>query len=414
MTSEATTAYVWTWPPAVSTPVVAGVVSKQASVLRFLYARAYLAREDAISIGPELPLISGWQEPLNELVLAGCLRDGSPDAWGRRVLERRLGSDENSLGELDYMLASGSNRFGALDFQSSRDAYTPREDSATLDELHEAAQRVQTGQPLSPAMDDALVHGTTIGGARPKVLVHDPDGQRQWLAKLSASSDTIFSVVNAEATALELARRAGLEVPNSQVTRSLGRDVLLVQRFDRGPGGLRHHVLSALTLSHLDELAARYVTYPDTLDVVRAHAVNPEREGRRLFERIVFNIAISNSDDHARNHAVFWDGQHMSFTPAYDLAPGPRSGETSQQAMAITRDGQRDSSFRLCLDAAAIYGLTRAQARESIDRIEEAIRDSWDEAAEVCRLPAADKARLWGRQILNPASVRDYRSAPKP
>ena len=413
MTSEATTAYVWTWLPGGSAPVVAGALSKQGSVLRFLYARAYLERDGAISIGPELPLIAGWQEPRNELMVAGCLRDGSPDAWGRRVLEHRLGADENSLGELDYMLATGSNRFGALDFQVSPDAYVPREDSATLDELHRAAWLALAGKPLSPAMDEALVHGTTIGGARPKVLVRDPDGDRQWLAKLSASSDTIFSVVNAEAAALELARRAGLDVPPSKVTRSLGRDVLLVRRFDREADGLRRHALSALTLSQMDEMAARYVTYPGTLDVIMAHAISPERESRRLFERIVFNIAISNSDDHARNHAVFWDGEHMSLTPAYDLAPGPRSGETSRQAMAITRDGKRDSTFRLCLDAAHTYGLSRASARESIDRIEEAVRDNWDDAAELSRLTAADKSRLWGRQILNPASVRDYRSAPR-
>src|SRR5664279_4042924 len=184
--------FVWTWLPGRSEPVVAGAVQRAGTRFIFNYASSYLARDDRISLyTPELPLRSGSIEPLSELDLAGCLRDGTPDAWGRRVIESELGVEEESLSELEYMLQSGSNRFGALDFQESPTKYRPRNDNASLDELHEAAQRLQAGIPLSASMDSALLHGTSIGGARPKVLVEDEHGI-QWIAKLSSTSDQVF------------------------------------------------------------------------------------------------------------------------------------------------------------------------------------------------------------------------------
>lgn len=400
--------FVWTWLPGHREPVVAGRVEMRGGRMRFGYGASYLVREDAISLyGPELPLRPGWIEPRGALTMPGCLRDGTPDAWGRRVIEARVGADENSLSEIAYMLASGSNRLGALDFQADPERHLPRHDATSLDELHDAARRLQEGERLSTAAEEALVHGTSIGGARPKVLVSEPDGS-QWIAKLSASSDAVFSVVNAEATALELARRAGIEVPESKVTRSLGRDVLLVRRFDRTVDGRRRHVVSGLTMAEEDEAGARYVTYPTILDVLREYGSNPERVGAELFDRVVLNMAISNSDDHARNHAAFWDGEHLTLTPAYDLAPGPRSGEISTQAMAFDRAGTRESTFTAALRAAPVYGLTQQQGRDRIEAIVDSVRAHWDDATEAGRLREADRQRLWGRQFLNPGTLRGF------
>lgn len=261
--------------------------------------------------------------------------------------------------------------------------------------------------PLTESLQAALVRGTSIGGARPKVLVTDGEAH-QWIAKLSASSDAVFSVVNAEAAAMELARGAGIEVPETQVVRSLGREVLLVRRFDRAPDGTRRHVVSGLTMAQEHELGARYVGYPDLLDVLREYGSRPETVGSELFDRIVFNMAISNTDDHARNHAAFWDGRQLSLTPAFDLVPGPRSGETAAQAMAIDRQGTRLSSFAAALSAAHVYGLSERQARERIDRIVESVRAHWSEAAEVGRLTVADRTHLWNRQFLNPGIFHGY------
>ncbi len=307
------------------------------------------------------------------------------------------------------MLSSSSNRFGALDFQASRETYVPRDDSATLDELHSAAIILDEGKELSKGLDAALLHGTSLGGARPKATLTDEDGS-EWLAKFASSDDRVFSAVNAEGAMLELARRSGINVPESQVVSSLGKEVLLVRRFDRDGAGGRHHVVSGLTMAKTDEMYARYVSYPQILDVLREYAVDASQPGPELFERIAMNIAISNNDDHARNHAAFWDGTSLRLTPAYDLAPGQRSGDTFTQAMAYGRgdDGARVSNFATLVGESEIYGLTRGQARGIIDNLVSSINDNWDDAADAARLTAADKQKLRDRQVLPRAAFFDY------
>lgn len=403
-------AYVWTWLPGHSEPVVAGAVEQDGPLLRFVYANSYLQLPNAISLyTPELPLISGVIDPLEGLNQAGAIRDGSPDAWGRSVIQYRLHLGEEDIPEIGYMLESGTNRFGANDFQKSPSEYVPRTNSAPLDELADAAVQAEEGRHLSAAMAEALLHGTTIGGARPKVLVHDPDDGSEWIAKLSAASDRVFSVVNAEATCLELARRAGLRVPESKVTISKDRSVLLVRRFDRTGDGGRRHVVSGLTLVGLDEMQARYATYPALLHILRTMGSDPLGVGPELFERIAFSIAVGNSDDHARNHAAFWDGHQLELTPAYDLSPGPRSGETATQAMSFDIEGKvKESNFAALLSQARVYGLTEKKARERIDRLVSSIRENWIEAADIGELSQANREHLWGLQILNRAAFYDY------
>lgn len=398
--------YVWTWLPGQTEPVLAGRVDQAGPVVTFIYALRYRSRPDAISLfAPELPLRPGVQEPGDGLAIAGVLRDGSPDRWGRGVIERRRGVAPNSLSEIDYMLSSSSNRFGALDFQAGRENYVPRGDSATLEELHQAAAIVDEGRELSAGLDAALLHGTSLGGARPKATLTDADGS-EWLAKFASSDDRVFSVVNAEGAMLELARRAGVNVPESKVVSSLGKEVLLVKRFDRDGKGGRRHVVSGLTMSQTDEMYARYVSYPQILDVLRMYAKDATQPGPELFRRIAMNIAISNNDDHARNHAAFWDGTHLELTPAYDLAPGHRSGDTFEQAMVFGRGdrGAKVSNFAALMSESDVYGLSAAKGREIVDQLVSSISENWDAAAEIARLSAADKRRLRETQVLPSAA----------
>lgn len=400
--------FVWTWLPGESTPIVAGAVDRVgADRLDFTYARSYLDNERAISLyTPELPLRRGGQEPVDGLMVAACLKDATPDSWGERVIGNRLGSGDAELGIETSMLESGSNRLGALDFQPSPEAYRPRLDTAGLDELYDAAEKVLAGEPLNPAIGDALMNGTTIGGAHPKVLISDDSGI-EYIAKLSISTD-VHPWIRAEAAAIELARRCGIEVPTARVITSLGRDVLLIQRFDRLPRGLRRHVVSGLTMLGLDALLeARCGSYPEMLDVLRELGHEPQNVGRKLFERVVFNIAIGNNDDHARNHAAFWDGTSLELTPAFDLTPQPRSTDTSAQAMAIGRDGSRASQFSVCIAAAADYGLSRPEARQVVDRIVSTIESHWTEAADAAGLTDADRNLLWKRSVLNRSVFHD-------
>jgi len=400
--------FVWTWLPGESAPVVAGAVDRVgADRLDFTYARSYLENANAISLyTPELPLRPGAQEPLDGLTVAACLKDATPDSWGERVIGNRLGSGDAELSIETYMLDSGSNRLGAIDFQERPAEYSPRLDTASLDELYEAAEKVLAGEPLNPAIGDALMNGTAIGGAHPKVLTND-DAGAAYIAKLSVSTD-VHPWIRAEAVAIELARHCAIDVPNACVIKSMGRDVLLIERFDRVPGGRRRHVVSGLTMLGVDALlGARYGSYPEMLDVLRELGRAPQDVGRQLFERIVFNIAIGNNDDHARNHAAFWDGKSLELTPAFDLTPQPRSTDTSAQAMAIGRDGSRASQFSGCVAAAADYGLSRPEAKQVVHRIVSTIEDHWLEAADAAGLSEADRNLLWKRSVLNRSTSYD-------
>lgn len=266
-------AFVWVWLPGRTTPVVAGRVRHQpgGSRYEFGYARSYLERPDSISLyPPELPLRAGWQQPPPNMAIASDLRDAGPDSWGQRVILERIhgakgaAADTGDLDQITYFLESGSNRIGGLDFQTGPTEYVPRERSATLDELHAAADALQEGRDLPEDLGAALLRGTSIGGARPKALI-DVDGVPH-IAKFSSTSDP-YPVVNAEALALEFARRVGIATTQSFLTTSLGRDVLVIERFDRPPAGGRRLLVSGLTMLGLDEMEGRYATYPDLLDV---------------------------------------------------------------------------------------------------------------------------------------------------
>ena len=408
-------AFVWIWLPGQTSPVPAGRLDRRAGgLISFTYGRSYRGRADAIPVYlPELPLRAGRIHPVNALSSAGCISDAAPDAWGKRVILQTLvgrsATDTADLDTLTYLLRSGSDRIGALDFQESPDVYVPRASKATLEELEQAAWLVQENEPLSPELDQALLHGGSIGGARPKATL--TDGNRHLIAKFSATDDP-HPVVKGEFVATTLARLVGLDVCAVSLTQVLGRDVLLIDRFDRTPSGERRLMVSALTLFELDEMFARYASYSELADMIRSRFANPQETLRELFSRITFNILVGNNDDHARNHAAFWDGQLLSLTPAYDLCPGPRSGQVMQQLMGIgypstpgQGDGWRDSQVAGCIERASIYRLAEHEARSIVDHQIETIRRSWNDVCDQANLTTADRGFFWGRQFLNPYAL---------
>jgi serine/threonine-protein kinase HipA len=411
MTSESQHAFVWIWLPGAADPVVAGRLDAVGDLVTFTYGRSYLAREDRIALYlPELPLGRGSISPLLGDI-AGCIADAAPDAWGRRViLNRMIGRDAldtTDLNILTYLLESGSNRIGALDFQMSASEYLQRASgNASLKELAESAERVEQGIPLSPALDQALLHGTSVGGARPKALLND--GARQLIAKFSSSTDT-YPVVKGEFMAMELARQAGLDVAAVQLTQALGKDVLLIDRFDRSATGERRAMVSALTVLGLDEVAARYASYAELAHQIRTRFSDPVATLSELFSRITFNILTGNNDDHARNHAAFWDGRELTLTPAYDICPQPRAGGETAQVMAIGQDGFRMSQVAGCIARASTYRLSEPDAREIVDHQIDIIESHWDEVCDRAALTEVDRAMFWRRQFLNPYATESYR-----
>ena len=411
MTSEpAREAYVWIWLPEAEAPVVAGRLQASGDVLVFNYGRSYLQRQDRIPLYlPELPLQAGAQFPAGGLSLASCLRDAAPDAWGRRViLNRHFGRrsrdmDPAGLDELSYLLESGSDRVGALDFQRSPSVHVARQQqAASLAELQEAAAMVEAGIPLAPELEQALLHGTSLGGARPKAMI---EGARdKWIAKFSSSSDH-YSVVKGEYLAMRLADAVGLDVAQVRMERAAGKDVLLVRRFDRihaGNGYRRRGMVSGLTLLGLDELMARYASYRDLAEIIRHRFVQPRQTLHELYGRMVFNVLSGNTDDHARNHAAFWDGATLELTPAYDICPQSRTGNEASQAMLIHGE-DRSSRLLPCLHAAADFLLDADAAKQLIARQIGTVINAFERICDEAGMNEVDRTRFRQRNFLNPS-----------
>jgi serine/threonine-protein kinase HipA len=412
-------AFVWIWLPGAMEPVVAGRIEREGSAYIFTYGRSYLDREDAIPIySPELDLTRGAITPDLPLDMAGCLRDGAPDAWGRRVIINRLtglqgdAANDVDFDELTFMLNSGSDRIGALDFQRSAEVYEPREqDNATLEELQDAAGHVERGEPIPPGLEKALFHGSSIGGARPKALIEN--GDIKFIAKFSASNDT-YAVVKSEYVAMRLADRVGLAVAPVTLAEANGKDVLLVQRFDRAKnegGWTRKAMVSALTMQGLTELQAHYGSYVELAQIVRTRFADPRATLRELFARMVFNILVGNTDDHARNHAALWDGRALVLTPAYDICPQARNGREVNQAMAVIGQDRR-SLLENCRLSASSFLLSDADAREIINAQAGMIIVAWPEICDEAGLAEVDRAFLWRRQFLNDYAFDGYVAGP--
>ena len=405
MTSDA--AFVWVWRPGEKEPVVAGRIDKSGKSHSFTYGVSYLNDSASIPLYlPELPLVRGIQRPDPTWEAHNCILDAGPDFWGRRViLAKKFGtltekSDTDDLDLLTYLLESGSDRVGALDFQESATDYNPRnyENTASLSELMSAADTIQAGRPLSPALTVAMLRGTSIGGARPKALIED--GSRRLIAKFSSTTDT-YPVEKAESIAMSLAKKVGLNVAGTQLISVGIRDVLLVDRFDRPADGTRKMMVSALTMLGLRPVDGHYGSYPAIADLIRKRFAAPADTLRELFSRIVFNVVVGNTDDHARNHAAFWDGAMLTLTPAYDIAPQPRSGGEVNQALAIGRNGDKRSRLEVCELASEAYLLTRLEAKQIIDLQVSIVDSQWDEEADRAGLSGVARSRLRGGAFLN-------------
>ncbi len=401
---EATRHFVRIWLPGAVEPVPSGVLTTTPDGRhQFTYLPGYLARTDAIALW-DLPLHGKPIEPRPGLRIAGCLADAGPDLWGQRVVARAAGTDVTALPTPALLAAVGGDRIGGLEVTARPDDAVLAAPNGTLAELVEGVDRLEHGARFatdhgsaSASADVAMLAACGVGGARPKALYSE--GGTAYIAKFDSPLDT-YPVLHAEAVATNLAARVGLNVARSRVVHIAGRDVQLVERFDRPGGGRRRLLVSALTLAGLPVERAGEATYWGLMDTLRTYAADPAATLRDLFTRVAFNMAVGNTDDHARNHAAFWDGTTLELTPAYDLCPELRPGYT-EQAMAIGRDGWKRSHLPGLIGRASEFGVPPAEARDIVHQQLDAIRAGWTDAADECRLTAEDRAYLWQRRILN-------------
>jgi len=366
---------------------------------RFAYGLRYLERPNALPVDPvALPLDQGrgGAELLPPAGLAqfGALRDAAPDAWGRRVIENRLRAPPNGLPESTYLDHAGPFRSGALDVRASPvsgPAAGALPSVLELEHLRDAAARIEAGEPVPAHLELFFAGGPSLGGARPKaVLVADG---REWIAKFPARDDR-FDVPLAEWATLELAREAGLAVPATRIEKLADeRKVLLIERFDReavARGTSRRHMVSALTMLGKHEQDSANSTYAEIAGAISQHGVRGHiaKDREELFARMVFNILVSNDDDHLRNHAFLYDahGKGWRLSPVYDVVPRPQVAQERMLHLAVGPKG-RLATLDNARGGAGLFGLHPPQAEQIVERVAGTVRH-WRERFEKLEVPA--------------------------
>ncbi len=337
----------------------------------FAYGNIYLDRHDALDVDPvSLPrndAAGKTLRPVNGLPMFSAIRDAAPDAWGRRVIENRL-RRPGPLPEWMYLDHAGSDRAGALDIRPDRDSAplaSTLPSAIELTYLLDAAERIEAGEPVPAKLTHYFQGGPTMGGMRPKAVIA-VDG-RQFVAKFPSRTDR-FNVPTVERATLELAREAGLHVPETRLLQMpQGRTVMLIERFDRvaSPAGLtRRHMVSALTMLGVVEMDSPNRSYAEIAHAIsrQAPGTHVEADRTEMFSRMVFNILVSNSDDHLRNHAFRYDESGgWVLSPLYDVVPTP-SHSHERNLYLIVGDMGRAARVDNGLTSAGQFGLRRAEA----------------------------------------------------
>lgn len=369
----------------------------------FIYGRSYLGRPDAVELDPvELRLAERVYRTGRMGGFFGVIRDAMPDYWGRLLIERRSGS--TMLEEFHYLMLGPDDRAGALGFRLQLEPPRPRRrfnavvDLSRLQAAADAvlADRFEVTGAVADRARELLLAGTSMGGARPKAVVED--GEALWIAKFRQESDR-WNLPRVEHGLLRLARRCGLEAARSRVERIGDRDALLVRRFDRdwtGDGYLRHRTASALTLLRADDSPTdrRRWSYLSLADEVRRASASPREDLRELFGRMCFNAAVSNLDDHPRNHALLARGRSWRLSPAYDLEPMPVVAvERRDLAMVCGPHGRHANRANL-LAAAGRFLLGRDEAKAIFNHVTETIRGSWRQVMRGAGVSERDSERI--------------------
>ena len=361
---------------------------------RFVYGRTYLDRLDAVAIDPvNLPLRDTEFTTVKVNGMFGAMRDTAPDHWGRMVIGRRDRVREHN--ELDYLLGSSDVRVGALSYGPRQDVpaldYSRAHSLEDLSAVSAAADALEgeiegEDNPLLADLDRLLEPSGAMGGARPKTVVIDGDGQL-WVAKFPSRGDRWNNAI-VEAAFLSLASECGITVPETRIIALDGKKILLVKRFDQEPGGsgsIRRLFLSAHSLLGLEESVTDRLgwSYTDLAHLLRRISSTPGKDATELFRRMVFNALVSNTDDHPRNHAVLGtDTSEWRLSPVFDLVPSnDRSLDDRRLAMTcgVTPGRERWANRLNLVSGAQHFDLGIEEADTLITGMKEIIVGRWED-----------------------------------
>lgn len=352
----------------------------------FTYGKRYLERPNVMALDPyHLPLSAKPLQFTKLRGIPGALRDASPDAWGRRIIQARLARPEADISEMAYLLNGPDDGAGNLRFGLSVTPPGPARPfnrTHQLQALTDAAEQLEETGKLPHEVLENLEPGTSMGGARPKVTVEDQ--HRLYLAKLPEQRDT-HNMQRIEFATLALAREAGLQVCGARLAPIGKADALMLLRFDRewnpdAQAYARHGLVSGLTALDADDSATgrERWSYRLLADELRRWSVKPDEDRRELFRRMVFNAMVTNNDDHPRNHALLHTPAGWRLSPAYDIVPAPLvSQERRDLALEVGRFGRVASLYNLLSDC-GVFGLSTDEARALVEHMEAVVK-GWRE-----------------------------------
>lgn len=360
--------------------VLAGQLLVDDTSGRFKYARAYVENPRAFALDPvNLPLtreILVNPRTREAPGVFGVLIDAGPDEWGRRQLAKTR--QPPPVTNVEFLLAASGEGVGALHFSAEIDEQpkpTPPRPFEDLVHLQQIAGDIEAGREVDRSLEPYFFHGSGLGGARPKTLI-DYEG-KSWIAKFARESDLV-DMCKVEFVTMRMAREAGIEVPDVQLTFTARGPVLMVGRFDHTGDG-QHHLISVASLinkfdiGQYDEAA---MSYPGIFQLGNRIGTATANLAAVVFRRMLFNIAIGNTDDHLRNHAFYKKADEAQYllTPGYDIVPN--TGLQGSHAIALGAFGNTPSVDNL--KAAAVR--TGLSENEGVQIAQEvlAVTEGWE------------------------------------
>jgi serine/threonine-protein kinase HipA len=368
----------------------------------FTYHSSWLTRRGAFALAPSLMLSSGQFNASQPLFNA--FSDTAPDTWGRRLLRRheraratQAGTQPRTLLDIDFLIGvDDQTRLGALRFKepTSQTFLTttgrPVPPLIELATLLSVTEKFERGRETDEDVLLVLAPGTSLGGARPKATVRDKNG-RLLVAKFPKRDDE-WPMTRWEATALSLAEAAGIVVPEWRLDNVARRPILMLYRFDRVGVDVRVPYMSAMTALDAADHEKQQRSYLELVDVLRQEGSAPEKDLKQLWRRLIFNILISNTDDHLRNHAFLRDAKGWRLSPAYDLNPCPTDVRPRVHALAIDElDGT--ASLEVAYSVAPSFGMNRNEATSMAADVGAAV-EQWREVAKSFGLKPTDADRM--------------------
>jgi len=372
-------------------------------IFAFSYDAAWIKSSRALNIDPNLQLFSGPQYPKEDHANFGLFLDSSPDRWGRTLMMRReaqLAREEKrearTLQESDYLLGVfDGHRIGALRFRLSPtgpflDNNTERASPpwARLRELEHASLELERDdaeqdKDYTKWLKVLIAPGGSLGGARPKAGVVDEDGNL-WIAKFPSRKDDLNTGAW-EYLVHQLAAKAGIDVSEAKLKKFTGEyDTFLAKRFDRTDAGERIHFASAMTLLGKKDGDGGHsgVSYIDLADFITKNGARADKDLEQLWRRIVFNICVSNTDDHLRNHGFLLQQNGWVLSPAYDMNPS----ETGNGLTLNISKEDNAQNLDLALDVAGVFRIKKPRADELIAEVLKSVRD-WRTIAKKMNIP---------------------------